>query len=317
VRKRASIRHRPRRTSRSPRARRTTRPELTIAPVSGLHEAIRRYYEHTRLDYRIVWFDRRNLALHFGYRDEHARTHARSLLRLNEVLAERAEIRAGERVLDAGCGIGGSSLWLAAERGAEVVGVNVVPAQVREAERYARARGLDGRARFLVRDYADTGLPDASLDVVWMLESLCHAPDKPAALREARRLLAPGGRLAVVEYVLEPGTPEARDAELLLRWLEAWSMPSLATRAELTAWLEAAGFADVRFEDMSRNVAPSLRRLDRLCALFRPGAWALCRLGLASPTRYANLLASRRLFELFRRGVGKETIVTARVPGSP
>jgi len=230
------------------------------------------------------------------------------------VLAERARIGAGERVLDAGCGIGGSSLWLAERRAVEVVGVNVVPAQVREAERHALARGLDGRARFLVRDYADTGLPDASVDVVWALESLCHAPDKAAVLREARRLLAPGGRLAAVEYVLAPRSLDPPEAELLRRWLDAWSMPSLATRAEWTAWAEAAGFVDVRFEDVGAEVAPSLRRLDRLCALFGPGAWALCRLGLASPTRYANLRASRWLSELFRRGAWTETIVTARVP---
>lgn len=280
---------------------------MTVA----LHEAIRRYYDHTRLDYRIVWFDRRNLALHFGYWDERVRTHSQSLVRLNEVLAERAGIVAGERVLDAGCGIGGSSLWLAAERGVDVVGVNLVERQVRGAERHARRRGLSGRARFLVRDYADTGLSDASFDVVWALESLCHAPDKPAVLREARRLLRPGGRLAVVEYLLEPGPLAAEDTLLLQGWLDAWSMPGLATRAELAAWLGDAGFEDVRFEDMSANVAPSLRRLDRACAVFGPGAAMLRTLRLISQTRYDNLRASRWLYTLFRRGVWREVIVTA------
>ena len=93
-------------------------------PATGsLTEAIVGYYDQTWLDYRILWLNKDNLAVHFGYTDDSTRSHTDALKNMNRVLADRVRIQPGERVLDAGCGVGGSSLWLATERGAEVVGV--------------------------------------------------------------------------------------------------------------------------------------------------------------------------------------------------
>src|SRR3954454_606250 len=91
-------------------------------------ESVVRYYAATTFGYHAVWTGRRDLALHFGYQ-EPARplSHRASLLNMNAALAARAGIGPGDRVLDAGCGYGGSALWLAASIGCAVVGINVVP----------------------------------------------------------------------------------------------------------------------------------------------------------------------------------------------
>src|SRR5262245_29829055 len=204
-------------------------------PVRSLTESIVAYYDETWLDYRLLWLNGRNLSVHFGYADVTTRGHADALLNMNRVLADRAAIWPGERVLDAGCGVGGSSFWLAQERGAEVVGITPVASQVRRARRFAQPRDLltdhrpptnhyrpttteatgntqdgsrfsvpgsrFGHARFEQADYTATPFADATFDVVWSLESLCHAPGKDAFYREAARLLRPGGRLVVAEYV--------------------------------------------------------------------------------------------------------------------
>ncbi len=102
-------------------------------------------------------------------------------------------------MLDAGCGLGGSAIWLAQQFGAEVVGVNLVASQVYRARRSAYRHGVSDRVRFERRDFTRTGFPEGNFDVVWAIESICHTSDKPAFLVEARRLLKPGGRLVVAD----------------------------------------------------------------------------------------------------------------------
>ncbi|HRC77349.1 MAG TPA: hypothetical protein PLO33_16830, partial [Kouleothrix sp.] len=65
------------------------------------------YYDETWLDYRMLWLNGQNLSVHFGYFDEQTRSHAAALANMNRVLADCAGVAAGQRVLDAGCGVGG------------------------------------------------------------------------------------------------------------------------------------------------------------------------------------------------------------------
>jgi SAM-dependent methyltransferase len=121
--------------------------------------------------------------------------------------------RPGERVLDAGCGRGGSTVRIAA-RGADVVGIDLLPENVAEAE--ARFGG-DPRVRFAVGDVtrlagctADVDLSDGSFDAILCLEAAFHfgAKGRRAFLEEARRLLRPGGRLVLVDFVWSDSHPE-------------------------------------------------------------------------------------------------------------
>ena len=70
--------------------------------------SIKEYYDHTRFDYRTIWFGSDNLSIHFGYYDDKATHHHAALANMNRKLAEFADIKAGELVLDAGCGAGGA-----------------------------------------------------------------------------------------------------------------------------------------------------------------------------------------------------------------
>src|SRR5262249_58415583 len=101
----------------------------------------------------------------------------------------------------AGCGVGGSAVWLARTHAVEVVGVTLVASQVVRARRFAETSGVTGRVTFEQQDYTHTTFPDGTFDVVWAMESICHAPEKGLFVQEARRLLKPGGRLGVVEYM--------------------------------------------------------------------------------------------------------------------
>lgn len=98
------------------------------------------YFEDAHRDYRRWWITSTALAMHFGFYDQDTSNHAEALLNMNRVLAMRAELHSSDRVLDAGCGVGGSAIWLARELGVRVVGINVVPGDIDRARRYARRR---------------------------------------------------------------------------------------------------------------------------------------------------------------------------------
>src|SRR6266516_7620751 len=233
---------------------------------SGLPDMsrIRAYYDETWLDYRMLWLNPRNRAIHFGYWDKHTRSHSESLLNMNRVLASKIGIRPGQRILDAGCGIGGSAIWLAKTFGVEVVGITPVASQVERARRYAQKQGIADQVSFEQQDYTHTTFPQASFDVIWGMESLCHAPDKQLVLAEVRRLLRPGGRLGIVEYMRTNRPLAEIDEALLHSWLSGWAIPDIATSHEWLGWAQEAGFQDMQLADITSNVRPSLRRLYRL-----------------------------------------------------
>jgi len=234
-------------------------------------ERIVRYYTRTAAQYRRVWSPDH---LHYGYWDRRAWTHRESLNRMVEVLADTAGIRPGEFVLDAGCGVGGSARWLARHRRARVLGISITPAQVAEAEK--RSRHFSD-VSFMVADYLDTGLPGASVDVVWALESACYAPGTAKAefLREAYRILRPGGRLVMADGFTRrpPRTREEREA--LLAFCDAWALPTLGVWPEVLAEAERIGFEIRTARDITRHVLPSAVRLLVLHLGFTPFAWLL------------------------------------------
>jgi tocopherol O-methyltransferase len=269
------------------------------------------YYDETWLDYRMLWLRPENRAIHFGYWDEHTRSHAQSLLDMNRVLARHLGVRSGQRILDAGCGVGGSAIWLAKTYDVEVIGITPVASQVMRARRYAHEHGVADQVSFEQQDYAHTAFPDASFDVIWAMESLCHALDKPAVLAEAQRLLRPGGRLGIVEYI-RTRRPHAPVGEALLRsWLSGWAIPDLATAGEWIDWMQDLGFREVRLIDITANVRPSLRRLHGLAMLTWPVASTLHSLGLRSETQHGNMRGAFDQYRALRSGLWGYALLTA------
>jgi len=131
---------------------------------------------------------------------------------------------AGSRSLDLATGPGTVALELAA-LGSSVVGIDVSPGQVAAAERIAQERKLETSARFRVASAEDTGLEAGSFDLV-TAGQCWHWFDHDAALAEARRVLRPGGVLAIAHYsYLAEHAPVARETEdIILELNPSWSM---------------------------------------------------------------------------------------------
>jgi tocopherol O-methyltransferase len=261
---------------------------------------IEKYYDKTRFDYRYVWNSRNTYAIHFGFYDENATHHVAAVANMNRVLADLGKISKADRVLDAGCGVGGSSLWLAQERGCSVVGINVVDSQIKDARLNAAKLGLSDKVNFELTDYCKTPFDDSSFDVVWAMQSQCHAANKADFYRETYRLLKKGGRLVVADYIraARPLMTEGGEKtiipneKLLLDWLNNWAIPDIDTTEEHRKQAESAGFKNFSLQNVNPNVRRSLLNAYNHSARWHKTAQVLSRMGIVSPVQVGNVFAT-------------------------
>lgn len=279
--------------------------------MSAHLERVVRYFDETHDDYRFLWGIDRHLGLHCGYFDERHRTHEAAVLEMNRILADRADVRPGDHVLDAGCGVGGSAIWLAQHRGARATGVNVNAMQLGIAAREAARRGLADRVTFRRCDFCETGLPSRSFDVVWALESLCYAEDKTAFLTEAKRLLKPGGRLVVADGFLTRDDLTTAERTLVERWCNGWAIPSVDSAERFRHRLVETGFRNVEFRDVTPHVVPSSTRIYRAAVALYPLGKLMEWIGLRSKLQTRGIASGYYQYQARRRGLGIYGIVTA------
>lgn len=229
--------------------------------MGSRQEKIINYYNTCEVNYRRWWDLDRSLAMHAGYWDETTKTLHEALIRENEVLARIAGIKPTDHVLDAGCGVGGSSIYLAEKYQCNVTGITLCPKQVRTAAQKAAQRLPKNPPKFLVMDYTKTTFPNEAFDVVWAIESVCHAEDKRDFIKEAWRLLKRGGRLILADgfNVRNEYTDEERS--LLGKAVNGWAVDSMESMPNFEKYLKEQGFDPVRMTDATRNVLPSSKRL--------------------------------------------------------
>ncbi|MER7195479.1 methyltransferase domain-containing protein [Streptomyces flaveolus] len=174
--------------------------------------------------------------------------------RLTDLMIERLAPGPGQRVLDIGCGIGKPATRLLRAHPVEVVGITISESQVDQARADAAANGLADRVTFGHADAMRLPFPDASFDGAWALESLFHVPDRGRALAEAARVLRPGSRLAIADFVLATHlSDEARQA--VERISSTFGVHSVSTLDDYLGQLSSLGFTDVDVRDISANVA--------------------------------------------------------------
>src|SRR6185503_975057 len=146
--------------------------------LTSYHKNIVDYYAVTENAYKDSWDLNNSHAIHYGYWDEKVKTFPQSLIRMNEVMAEAANIKASDMILDAGCGIGGSSIFLAEKIGCDVIGISLSERQINHARSLVQEKKVEGKVEFEVMNYCATSFPDKSFDVLWGCESICYADDK-------------------------------------------------------------------------------------------------------------------------------------------
>ena len=138
-------------------------------------------------------------------------------------LAQRAGISQSTRVLDLGCGLGGSARALAWWYGCHVHGVDLSPDRIADARHLTELVGLTHLATFECADVMTTPLPKERFDVLWGQAAWSHLPDKAALLKKWTSVLNPGGRVALEDVCLLREPAGDTDRRLLARLEDHWT----------------------------------------------------------------------------------------------
>jgi SAM-dependent methyltransferase len=226
--------------------------------------------------------------------------------RLHDLLLELLPLQNAGRVLDAGCGYGGTMLALARASTASFTGLTLSARQAALGRRAAARAGLADRVSVAVRDYDDP--PTGPFDAIIAVESLAHSLDPKRTLTTLCARLAPQGAIAIVDDMPPPAARGTRD---LAAFQAGWRAPVLASAAEIAATLRACGLTLVVDRDLSSEQRPRtlariafLERLNRVLRRVTPS-----QTGRALVDSYHGGLALERLY---RHGLMTYRLLVAR-----
>ena len=165
-----------------------------------------------------------------------------------------------QNIIDVGCGIGGSTLYLAEKFGAQATGITLSSVQASRARERAINANLEKQVTFEVANALEIPFADNSFDLVWSLESGEHMPDKAKFLEECYRVLQPGGKLILATWCHREtsiaGELTSDEIKHLKEIYRVYCLPYVISLSEYKAIAQATGFKNIKSDDWSMRVAP-------------------------------------------------------------
>lgn len=208
------------------------------------------HYENRGVDrlYSEIWGEN----IHYGVYETGEESIEDATWVAKRLMAEAAGLEPGQRVLEVACGYGATARYLAQHYDVSVVATNISETQLERCRQMAEEHGLGSRVSFEYADYHALPYPDGSFDVWWCQESMVHSPDKERVLREAHRVLRPGGRAIISDHIFwhDRLAPDERSA------VEArYGMTNLSSPADYERHIRDAGLTLLEHRDWQKHAA--------------------------------------------------------------
>lgn len=207
-------------------------------------EAVREHYDSLSYIYRAFWGDH----IHHGLFEHGDESPEQAQEKMLDYCAAQTRVPSGGRVLDVGCGHGGTAIYLASRFGCCVTGLTVSPAQARLAAEKARQSGLVESTDFLVCGAESYAYPASAFDLVWTMESSEHFAEKTGYFRSVVGTLKAGGRLLLAAWTGTMEHPRIRAVA------DAFLCPELWAAADYARAMENAGLKVRHCEDLTAKV---------------------------------------------------------------
>jgi tocopherol O-methyltransferase len=252
-------------------------------------EGIVKYYHRTEWVYRDFWKLDIGMGLHFGLWDETVKSVPEAIINQNKIMAKMAGIQSHHKVLDAGCGVGGSSIYLAKNIGCNATGITITPKQVIRAGEYAIKEGVSDKVQFKEMDYTTTNFADNSFDFVWAIESVCHTNNKKAFFKEAFRVLKPGGKIVMADCFQTKETLTDKEfKQLYTNGVNGWAVSEMCNEKTFKTYCDEIGFKDFDCINVSDKAEPSIKNLIKQINRWLIPGWLYYKVGGISDTEFMN-----------------------------
>ena len=216
--------------------------------VNEKHKIIE-HYDVASPYYYTLWGEH----LHHGYWVRGDESKETAQIQLIEHLAQLANIKTGSRILDIGCGFGGSSLYLTKKYSASATGITISPVQVQMAKEAAAKTNLD--ARFLLMDAEDMQFAQP-FDLLWSVESISHYHDPQKFFASAVKFLKPGGCFALTDWFQRENLSPA-DKKEFIEPIEKGMMVELRGMDDYSNFLVSSGLRVAHRQELTLNCAKS------------------------------------------------------------
>jgi cyclopropane fatty-acyl-phospholipid synthase-like methyltransferase len=240
----------------------TTTTLPAIAPhLTGTAADFQRYYEEAGPDYA-AWSPHFNM--HFGFfrRGINPLNREAMLEQMNCEVFDRLHITADHpRILDMGCGLGATLRSIARRRpSADLHGITLVPWQLEQGRRLNQSTPQSAAIHLCLGDYEHTAFPSESFHAVYAIESSCYGAgtSKSRLIREAYRLLRPGGRFVVADGFIGSGKFRGPQKSIYRKLCDCWVIDDLGDIRAFTRELRRAGFSEIVVEQIQARVTPSV-----------------------------------------------------------
>jgi MPBQ/MSBQ methyltransferase len=218
------------------------------------------------------------------------------------------------KVLDVGCGFGGTSRYLAKKLGPQshVTGITLSPMQVERGTELAQQQGVAENTRFVVMDALKMEFPDNSFDIVWACESGEHMPDKQAYINEMMRVLKPGGTFVMACWSQRDDTElpfDRRDKRDLQYLYEEWTHPYFISIKDFQKLIDDTGMMNPVTTANWVNETIASWRHSVWVGIFDPRGWIFKPKSYVKCVRDAYCL--ERMHRAFKRGLMEYGMWTA------
>ncbi|XP_010906229.2 gamma-tocopherol methyltransferase, chloroplastic isoform X1 [Elaeis guineensis] len=307
--------------SRPPRSRRLAAARVAMTTASDeLGKGIAEFYDKSSGLWESIWGDHMHHGFYEAGDPATITGHRAAQIRMVEEALRFAAVsddplKKPKRIVDVGCGIGGSSRYLAKKYGAKCEGITLSPVQVKRAHALATAEGLEDQVSFQVADALKQPFPDGQFDLVWSMESGEHMPDKTKFVGELARVAAPGATIIIVTWCHRDLSPseeslQPNELNLLNKICSAYYLPAWCSASDYVKIAQALSLEDIKTADWSENVAPFWPAVIR-SALTWQGFTSLLRSGWKT---IRGALAMPLMIEGYNKKLIKFAIIACRKP---
>ncbi|WYZ43811.1 hypothetical protein EsH8_VII_000247 [Colletotrichum jinshuiense] len=292
---------------------------LGHSTMQALKDRIKLHYDLASDYYLSLWGEH----IHHGYWENDSETKEQAQVNLIQLLLRLSDIGENSKILDVGCGIGGTSRYLASTLGCSVTGITISTKQVEIANRLTKAEAEKelekfeatpdhdgfvklgrGKVRFIELDAEKMGDffagQSSSFDAVWISEALSHFPNKTLFFENAFKVLKPGGKLALADWFKGENINETDFTNDIKPIEDGMLLPPLCTQQGYVDLAQGAGLPLIaKPKDISKDVS---RTWDITWSLVQnPSLWAF------ALSQGRDGIAFLQSFRAMRRGYANGT----------